>query len=47
MLPVRPSMIDLIGFVVNGDEMSVVVYLLVTVAIFAILGTMVKLVERL
>ncbi|WP_418001110.1 potassium-transporting ATPase [Mycobacterium haemophilum] len=31
----------------NGDKMSVVIYLLLTVAIFAILGTAVKLVDRL
>jgi cytochrome c biogenesis protein ResB len=32
---------------VNGDEMSVVVYLLLTVAIFAILGTVLKRLEGL
>jgi hypothetical protein len=32
---------------VNGDEMAVAVYLLLTVAIFAILSTVVKLAERL
>jgi hypothetical protein len=30
-----------------GDNVSVVVYLLLTVAVFAVLGTVVKLVERL
>jgi hypothetical protein len=32
---------------VNGEQMSVVLYLLLTVAIFALLGTTLKLVERL
>jgi hypothetical protein len=32
---------------VNGDEMSVVVFLVLTVAIFALLGLVQKLVERL
>jgi hypothetical protein len=31
----------------NGDEMSVVVYVVLTVAIFAVLGLVQKLVERL
>jgi hypothetical protein len=31
----------------NGDDVSVVIYLLLTVAIFALLGTVLKLVERL
>jgi hypothetical protein len=31
----------------NGDDMSVVVYLLLTVAVFALLGTVLKLVEGL
>jgi hypothetical protein len=31
----------------NGDDVSVVVYLLLTVAVFALLGTVLKLVERL
>lgn len=29
----------------NGDQMSVVIYLLLTVAVFALLGVVVKLVE--
>jgi hypothetical protein len=33
--------------VVNGEHVSVVLYLVVTVAIFALLGTVLKLVERL
>ena len=32
---------------VNGDEMSVVVFIVLTVAIFALLGVVQKLVERL
>jgi hypothetical protein len=32
---------------VNGDEMSVVVFIVLTVAIFALLGLVQKLVERL
>jgi hypothetical protein len=32
---------------VNGDEMSVVVFIALTVAIFALLGLVQKLVERL
>jgi hypothetical protein len=32
---------------VNGDEMSVVVFIVLTVAIFAVLGLVQKLVERL
>jgi hypothetical protein len=32
---------------VNGDEMSVVVFIVLTVAIFALLGMVQKLVERL
>jgi hypothetical protein len=31
----------------NGDEMSVVVFIVLTVAIFALLGLVQKLVERL
>jgi hypothetical protein len=31
----------------NGDDMAVVVYLLLTVAVFALLGTVVKLVDGL
>jgi hypothetical protein len=31
----------------NGDDMSVVVYLLLTVAVFALLGNVLKLVEGL
>ncbi|MBO0879308.1 MAG: hypothetical protein J2P17_02805 [Mycobacterium sp.] len=31
----------------NGDDVSVVVYVLLTAAIFALLGTVLKLVERL
>ena len=31
----------------NGDDMSVVVYLLLTVTVFALLGTVLKLVEGL
>jgi hypothetical protein len=33
--------------VVNGEELSVVLYLVLTVAVFALLGTVLKLVERL
>lgn len=33
--------------VVNGDDMSVLIYVLLTLAIFALLGTALKLVERL
>jgi hypothetical protein len=33
--------------VVNGEQVSVVLYLVLTVAIFALLGTVLKLVERL
>jgi hypothetical protein len=32
---------------VNGDEMTVLLYVVLTVAIFALLGLMQKLVERL
>jgi hypothetical protein len=32
---------------VNGDDMSVVVFIVLTVAIFALLGLVQKLVERL
>jgi hypothetical protein len=34
-------------FVVNGEQVSVVLYLVLTVAIFGLLSTVLKLVERL
>ncbi len=36
-----------VGVVVNGEQVSVVLYLVLTVAVFALLGTVLKLVERL
>ncbi|WP_255369311.1 MULTISPECIES: hypothetical protein [unclassified Mycobacterium] len=41
----RPFRMHVIG--PNGDKMGVLVYIVLTVAVFAILGTVQKLVERL
>nr|WP_293241525.1 hypothetical protein [Mycolicibacterium sp.] len=43
----NPESAHLLGPDRNGDEMSVVVYVVLTVAIFAALGLVQKLVERL
>lgn len=41
------SSIELTGFFTNGGAMSVVAYVLLTVAVFAVLGYAQKLVEKL
>jgi hypothetical protein len=38
---------DIGGFHLNGDEVGVLVFIVLTVALFALLGLAVKLVERL
>jgi hypothetical protein len=47
MLPRVISVSGLHGFQLNGDQMSVLVYIVLTVAIFGLFGLAQKLVERL
>ena len=47
MLPRINSVRGLPGFQLNGDQMSVLVYIALTVAIFGLFGLAQKLVERL
>ena len=47
MLPRVNPVSGLHGFQLNGDQMSVLVYIVLTAAIFALFGLAQKLVERL
>ncbi len=45
--PTRRGLYACAGFMRNGDTMGVLIYVLLTIAVFAVLGLAQKLVERL